>query len=109
METKRLVPLAALFFLLIVLVILFFTGGKEKRLAPETAVAVSGSEEGVIEERPTKTIVLYFLSENDYRLYPEEREIFTDIPEVDQVKQTLEELLTGSLNGGLSPYRKRHA
>ncbi len=103
MDTKRLAPLAALFFLLLALVVLFFTGGKEKRLAPETAVAVSESEEGVVEERPTKTIVLYFLSENDYRLHPEEREIYTDIPEADQVKQMLEKLLTGSSNGGISP------
>jgi spore germination protein GerM len=103
MDTKRLIPLVALFLLLIVLVVMFFTGGKEKRLSPETNTAVSETEEGVIEERPTRTIVLYFLSDNDYRLHPEEREIFTDIPEVDQVKQTLEELLKGSLNDALAP------
>ena len=103
MNTKRLVPLAALFILMIVLMILFFTGGKEKRLSPDTGSAVIETEDGVIEERPTRTIVLYFLSENDYLLHPEEREIYTDIPEVDQVKQTLHELLLGSLNDAISP------
>lgn len=103
METKRLIPLAVLFLVLVVMVILYFTGGEEKRLAPDAGSAVTENEEGVVEERPTKSIVLYFLSDNDYRLHPEEREIFADIPEVDQVKQALEELLKGSLNGGISP------
>jgi spore germination protein GerM len=103
METKRLIPLSVLLLLLVVLVILYFTGGEEKRLEPDPAAAVTETEEGIIEERPTKTITLYFLSDNDRRLHPEEREIFADIPEVDQVKLALEELLKGSQNSGVSP------
>ena len=63
METKRLIPLVVLLLLLVVLVILYFTGGEEKRLEPDPSSTVTETEEGVIEERPTKTIVLYFLSD----------------------------------------------
>lgn len=103
MNTKKTITLAALSLLLVVLMLLFFLGGKDREIDSELSLAEEASELGLEEERETQTISLFFLSHHDRRLHPEEREIYADIPLVKQVQQTLEELIRGSLNGGVSP------
>lgn len=104
MDTKRAVILGALFILLVVLVVLFFRSRGEEKIKPSTEITPPELES--IEEKPgeKKKVVLFFPSEEDFLLHPEEREIPAEVSPVQQAKQTIEELLKGSENGYLSPF-----
>jgi spore germination protein GerM len=104
MDTKKLLLLAALLILLVVLVVIFFVSSREKEIKTGSGALVSESEFGLEESRETRKITLFFLSEEDDRLHPEEREIFADTLSVHQAKQTVEELLKGSRNDSISPF-----
>ncbi len=54
--------------------------------------------------RSPKTITLYFASEEDNLLHGEEREILSNSSLILEIKQTIEELLSGSDNGYISPF-----
>ncbi len=101
MKVKQIVPLAALGVALIVLVILFFAGGGDQppALDPVPLPDESGDEPG--EPRPTKTIVLFFLSDEYKILHGEEREIYARNQVIFEAKQTIEELIKGSFNEAL--------
>lgn len=103
MNTKRLVLPAFLFVLLIVLVIIFFRSGLEKKAPSGPAVVDPGTTIGQEEERETRKVLLFFLSEKDRLLHPEEREIFSDTQVVHQAKQTIEELIKGPRDEAISP------
>ena len=64
------------------------------------------SEPGALpaESEETIKIVLFFLSEEDTYLHPEEREIPADSSIVRQAKRTIEELIKGSQSGLISPF-----
>lgn len=103
METKKIVSLGALFVTLIILIVLLFTGGIEKKT--KLALPSIPEPETSSEETPeTKTITLFFLSEQDGLLHGEEREIFSNSSLIFEIKQTIEELLVGSDNGYISPF-----
>lgn len=103
METKKIVSLGALFVVLIILIVLLFTGGIEKKtkLAQPSITEPETSSE---ETPETKTITLFFLSEEDGLLHGEERDIFSNSSLIFEIKQTIEELLVGSDNGYISPF-----
>lgn len=103
METKKIVSLGALFAALIILIVLLFTGGIEKKtkLAQPSITEPETSSE---ETPETKTITLFFLSEEDDLLHGEERDIFSNSSLIFEIKQTIEELLVGSDNGYISPF-----
>ncbi len=103
METKKIVSLGALFAVLIILIVLLFTGGIEKKtkLAQPSITEPETSSE---ETPETKTITLFFLSEEDGLLHGEERDIFSNSSLIFEIKQTIEELLVGSDNGYISPF-----
>jgi len=64
------------------------------------------SEPGALpaESEETIKIVLFFLSEEDTYLHPEERKIPADSSIVRQAKRTIEELIKGSQSGLISPF-----
>ena len=66
-------------------------------LPSEPGALPAGSEE-------TIKIVLFFLSDEDTYLHPEEREIPADSSIVRQAKRTIEELIKGSQSGLISPF-----
>jgi germination protein M len=101
MNQKKLVLLGLLFVLLVVLIIIFLTSGRAGR--EPTPSVPSEAEALPAESGETRTVVLFFPSEDDGFLHPEEREIRTDISVVDQAKQVIRELLRGSQSGYLSP------
>jgi spore germination protein GerM len=103
MDTKKIVILSGLIAIFIVLLIAFFSGGGEKIQEPgpkETAAP----EETPAEPMETRTVKLFFLSERDNRLHSEERDIWADTPETDQIQQTLSQLLLGPQDEGLTPF-----
>jgi len=104
METKRIWILGTLFILLIVLVILFFRSGGGEKIKPSAEIIPPELESKSEQPMERRKVVLFFPSEEDTLLHPEEREILANISIVQQAKQTIEELLIGSKNGYLSPF-----
>lgn len=109
MNVKPYIPMIALSVLLIILILIFFLGGEDKDLTLES---VSVSDESISDAeavRETQKIVLFFPSEEDDLLHPEERLISAsnpneEVPLVDQVRRVVEELLKGPQNGAISPF-----
>ncbi len=104
MGVKKIAFLAVLLTILAVLVIIFFmSGALEKIRKPAEAVApvLEPSPTGPVQ---TRKIVLFFLSEADTLLHPEEREITASSSVVRQAKEAVEELIKGSKRGYISPF-----
>jgi len=102
MNIKRILPLGVLSVLLLVLAVLFFIGGSEEppALAPVPVPDDAGEDSAELPQ--TRTITLFFLSDEDNLLHPEEREIYTHELTVFEAKQTIEELVRGSSRGALA-------
>jgi spore germination protein GerM len=102
MESKQIFVLSSLMVLLIVLVILYIAGGREQTPPPEPVPSPDEAGEPG-EPRETRTVTLYFLSDDDMRLHSETREILVQEQDIFEVKQTLEELVRGPSDDSLSP------
>jgi germination protein M len=89
---------------LLVLVIVFFRGGGHELVRP--AAETSTSEESPTPEAPlaSKSVTLFFLSEEDSLLHPETREITASDSGVREATLTVQELIRGSEKGYLSPF-----
>jgi len=102
MSLNRSVILGALLILLAVLVVIYFKiGGKEKAIQVPFSLPPEITEPSE-EQTEKKKIVLFYLSEKDTLLHPEEREIYAYSSVVQEAKQTIEELLKESQSGYLS-------
>jgi germination protein M len=87
----------------LVLVIVLFRGeGGEKIKAAAEAVPAE-SEPEPVSPATAKTVTLFFLSEEDSLLHPEEREILADSSIVGEAKQVVEALIKGSEQGLVNP------
>jgi len=92
----------SLIVVLVLAAVLFRGEGGEKI---KSAVEMSPSESGP-EPAPTresKTVKLFFLSEDDSLLHPEQREILAGPSIVAEAEQAIEELIRGSDKGYVSP------
>ncbi len=100
---RKIVALSGMGILLIVLVIIFYSGGggeKIRRLAQsdlQTAPAIPESPEDI------RTITLFFLSDTDDLLHPEEREVVVGLSPSEEAERVLVELVKGSEKDLLSP------
>ncbi len=95
---------ASLLVLLIILLVLFF-GSQGKEKTPDILSADLLEEGHSGEEEPVrKKIVLFFISEDDYKLHREEREIINDPILENQIERLIKELISGSEEGLLSPF-----
>lgn len=104
MDTKRLVLLGVIVATVIILAVVFFRSGGEEKI--KQVPVEPPKDEAMSTEKlpPKKTITLFFLSEDDDFLHPEEREIL-DNPSVAHLASiTIEELLKGSRNGSPSSF-----
>jgi germination protein M len=104
MDTKRLVLLGALVVAAIVLAFVFFRSGGEEKIKQLPAELPKKQEESQDQPLPTKPITLFFLSEEDNLLHPEEREILDNPSVAHLASQTIEELLKGPQNDSLSSF-----
>lgn len=102
MDIKRIFPLAALFVLLVVLVVLFFIGGTEEPPMLDPVPVPDDAGLDSTEPRETRVITLFFLSDEDNLLHPEEREIYANELTVFEAKHAIEELIRGSSEGALA-------
>jgi len=104
MNKKRLLILGAFLFSAIIFAVIFFlTGSKDQVILTPTS-SFSESEQLISEPMETRKITLFYLSDRDSLLHPEEREIVAGSSVAHQARQTIEELLKGSLNGSISPF-----
>ena len=76
-------------------------GGEKIRQAGEAESAENTPEPAPARE--AKTIQLFFLSENDTLLHPEQREILAGPSVVEEAEQAVTELIRGSDKGYISP------
>jgi spore germination protein GerM len=92
----------SLIVVLVLAAVLFRGEGEEKiRSAAETAAAENPTE--AASAREAKTIQLFFLSEDDALLHPEQREILAGPSVVEEAEQAVQELIRGSDKGYISP------
>ncbi len=96
--------LAALAVLFIVLVVLYFTGGGRERIRHETEPSPGGAPPASGERAETRTITLYFLSEDDDLLHAEKREVAAKRSVAEDIETAVGELLKGSSGDLLSPF-----
>jgi germination protein M len=103
MDTKKIATLGALVVVLLVLAVVFFRSGGEEKIRHD--LDEPSKETDNISEKPleTRSITLYFLSEDDNLLHREKREIIEHASIVHQAIQAIEELLEGSQDDLLSP------
>lgn len=104
MNGKKIAILGFLFVVLVVLVVIFFTSGIKDKIIPATPTSPPEVEPLPAQPGQTRTVVLFFLSEKDALLHPEEREIPDDSSVVRQAKRTVVELIKGSQKGYISPF-----
>jgi germination protein M len=92
----------SLIVVLVLAVILFRGEGGEK---VKSAVVMSPAESPPepAPAREAKTVRLFFLSEDDSLLHPEQREILAGPSIVEEAEQAVEELIRGSDKGYISP------
>jgi spore germination protein GerM len=103
MSKTKIAILAVLSVVLAVLVIMFFTGGEGESLKhlSEAPSAKPLAQETV--PAPPKTVTLFFLSEDDALLHPEEREIPEGPTVADEIERTVIELIKGPEGGLIGP------
>lgn len=93
---------AALFIALAVLIFFFLRTGARESLRRTAEVSSSVAPEAPAEERPLKTVTLFFPREGDGLLVPETREIISDASPAREAEETLAELIKGP-RGDLVP------
>lgn len=104
MERKRIAILGFLFVVLVILVVVFFRSGLKEKIIPAAPPLPPEVEQVPAQAGQTRTVVLFFLSEEDTLLHAEEREIPADTSLVRQAKRTIQELIKGSQSGYISPF-----
>jgi len=99
---KRIVILGTLFVLLIILAVCFIRYEGKEKIKQSSITPPPDIYKPTEELKERKKVVLFFLSEDDPYLHPEEREIYSSSVS-SEAKQLIEELIRGSQKGFLSP------
>jgi len=101
-KKKKLTTLLILLLILIIVVMVFFFGSRKEKIKHLTRPAVPGTAATQTKEVQLKKVTLFFLSESDDLLHPEEREIqVSNLNE--EAEAVVEELIKGSRSGKLNP------
>jgi spore germination protein GerM len=104
MELKKIIILGVLLITFTVMSLIFFLGHGEDRIVPSQNLVVTDIEQQEPGQVETEKVSLFFLSEEDGLLHPEEREIIVTPSLHLKARAIIEELLKGSLNGLISPF-----
>jgi len=80
-----------------------FRGAEGEKIKSAAATSPSESPAEPAPSREAKTVALFFLSEDDNLLHPEQREILSSPSVVDEAGQAVKELIRGSDKGYISP------
>jgi germination protein M len=87
----------------LVLAAVLFRGAGGEKIKPAAVTSPSQSPAEPAPSREAKTVSLFFLSEDDNLLHPEQREIFASPSVVEEAEQAVKELIRGSDKGYISP------
>lgn len=102
MDKNKIIWLISLAGVCLVLVLIFILTLSGDRSKPPHALDFQ-SEDGMTEPMDMKTISLFFPSEDDDKLHPEEREIPAYASVAEQARRTIEELIAGPQGELLNP------
>jgi len=102
MDTRRLIILGGLTALAALLALIFFNSGGEEKIKQVSPESSEEHSQLSVQPQPKKIITLFFLSEEDSLLHPEEREILDNPSLVYMAEQAIEELLKGAQSESLS-------
>ena len=101
-DTRRVVLVALLAVAVLVLAVAFFRSGGPERILAKTDASAEGPRHSAAEPGATRVVTLFFASEDDNLLHPEEREIPAGASVSDDAAATVRELIKGS-EGSLLP------
>lgn len=102
-KTKWLV-LAGLVIILAVLVFIFFWGGAQEKAGREAESPSPKAPTAPPETAGTRRVTLFFLSEDDDLLHPEEREVLSGPSLTDDLETAVIELIKGSAKDLVPPF-----
>ncbi len=106
LERPQVITLAALCIVIIVLALAFFLSGREERIVPAPRIPADvGSTPGPggpASPEVMKKVILFFASESDDLLHPEERDIPAGATPAEDAGRLLDELIKGSRAGLIS-------
>jgi spore germination protein GerM len=102
LERTQVIILVSLFVLVAVLALAFFLGGREDRIKPPFEALLPATPAGPMTPGEKKKVILFFASENDDLLHPEDREIEAGPTPAQEAARVLEELIRGSKGSYLS-------
>ena len=106
LERSQVITLASLFVVIVVLALAFFLSGREESVVPVSRIPADIGPAPAPGRLPSsdvrKKVILFFASENDDLLHPEEREIAAGISPAEEAGRVLDELIKGSATGLVS-------
>jgi spore germination protein GerM len=103
-KNPKVLLLSALAVVFVVLVVIFFIGGGREKIRHETEPSAPGGRSAEGEAPKTRTITLFFLSEDDDLLHAEKREVPAGRSVAEDVETAVGELLKGSSGALVSPF-----
>ena len=104
MELKKIIILGVLLISFTVMSLIFFLRDGEEQIVPSQNLVTTNKEQQEPAQIETEKVTLFFLSEQDGLLHPEERELMvTSILHL-KAMTIIEELIKGSQNGLISPF-----
>ncbi|MGB9893488.1 MAG: GerMN domain-containing protein [Candidatus Saccharicenans sp.] len=101
-KKKKITILLILLVILIIVLLVFFFGSRKEKIKHLTRPVGPRTSPSETKEVQLKKITLFFLSDSDGLLHPEEREIPVSNLN-DEARATVEELIKGSRSGKLNP------
>ncbi|MFW6161114.1 MAG: GerMN domain-containing protein [Acidobacteriota bacterium] len=104
MNRKKWIILTVLSLTLVVLAIIFFKSGIREKIKPYEPETFPGVKLSPEEKAEAQKVTLFFLSDKDALLHPEEREIPMISSLVLAARRTVEELIQGSREDLVSPF-----
>lgn len=103
-KNPKVLLLAALAVIFVVLVVVYFSGGGGEKIRHETEPSAPGGRSAEGEAPTTRTITLFFLSEDDDLLHAEKRKVPAGRSDAEDVETAVGELLKGSSGDLVSPF-----
>lgn len=104
-RNPKVLLLAGLAVIFVALVVIYFSGGgRGERIRHETEPSSPRDREAGGEAPATRTITLFFLSEDDDLLHAEEREVAAGKSVAEDVETTVGELLKGPSGDLITPF-----
>ena len=103
-KNPKVLILAALAVIFVALVIIYFSGGGGEKIRHETEPSAPGGRSAEGEAPATRTITLFFLSEDDDLLHAEKREVAAGRTVAEDVEIAVGELLKGPSGDLVSPF-----